>query len=139
MGVRTKELIFLRRKLEYSVTIQCNKETGLSVEFNGPYMYKGGYFYDALGLQRKREVLGKPPQELTEKVESEFEGKEYTLLKRDQTPSAKAKRAINKDAQTVAVVNTAAQATGLINNIGGQTQGYFNGAILNNVKFYGPL
>jgi len=66
---------------------------------------------------------------LTAKVESEFEGKEYTLLKRDQTPSAKAKRAINKDAQ----------ATGLINNIGGHTQGYFNGAILNNVKFYGPL
>jgi len=132
----------IRRKLKYFVSIQCNKETGLSVSFSGPFMYKGVIFDDELGLQSKREVSGKPPKELIANAESEFEGTKYTLLKRNQNgctlPSAKAKKAINEAAQTTAVFNTAARATGLINTVGGQTQGHFNGAILHNVQFFGP-
>ncbi|QCD78176.1 hypothetical protein DEO72_LG1g1808 [Vigna unguiculata] len=131
-----------RRTLKYFVSIRCNKETGLSVGFGGPFLYKGVIFEEKLGLPSKVVVSGEPPKELTENAESEFKGKKYTLLKRDENgctpPSGKAKKAINKAAQTVAVVHTAAQATGVINNIGGHTQGNFNGAVLNNVKFYGP-
>jgi len=133
--------VSFRRRVKYFVNIQCNKETGLSVWFSGPFMYKGVVFQDELGLQSKREVSGKPPKELIANAESEFEGAKYTLLKRNQNgctlPSAKAKKAINEAAQTRAVFNTAARATGLINTIGGQTQGHFNGAIIQNVHFYG--
>jgi len=128
----------VRRKLKYFVSILCNKETGLSVGFSGPFMYKGVIFDDELGLQSKCEVSGEAPKELIANAESEFEGDEHTLLKINQNgctlPSAKAKKAINT--QTMAVVHASAHATGLINSIGGQTQGHFNGAI--NVNFFGP-
>ncbi|KAK7333372.1 hypothetical protein VNO80_30140 [Phaseolus coccineus] len=134
--------VSLRRKLKYFVSIQCNKETGLSVGFSGPYMYKGVIFDDELGLQSKREVSGEAPKELIANAESEFEGDEYTLLKINENgctlPSAKAKNAIKKAPRTMPVVHTAAHATGLINSIGGQTKGHFNGAILKNVNFFGP-
>ncbi|KAL9319906.1 hypothetical protein ACSQ67_011745 [Phaseolus vulgaris] len=129
----------LRRKLKYFVSIHCNKETGLSVGFNGPFMYKGVFFYIEQGLQSKREVSREAPKGLIANAESEFEGDEHTLMKRNQKgctlPSAKAKKAINT--QTVAVVHTPAHATGLINSIGGQTQGHFNCAMLKNVNFFG--
>jgi len=128
--------------LKYFVNIHCNKETGLSVGFNGPWMGESLLLTEKLGLASKREVSGEPPKGLTENAESEFEAQRYTLLKRDEygctPPSGKAKKAINKAAQTVAVIHTAAQDTGLINNIGGHTQGNFNGAILRDVYFYGP-
>ncbi|CAJ1963918.1 unnamed protein product [Sphenostylis stenocarpa] len=131
----------LRRKLKYFVSIQCNKETGLSVVFSGPFMYKGVIFDDELGLQSKREVSGEPPKGLIANAESAFEGKGYTLLKRNQNgctlPSEKAKKAIKTGAQALPVLNPGSQASGLINNLGSQTQGHFNGAVLHNVQIYG--
>ncbi|KAK8468545.1 hypothetical protein PHAVU_006G056000 [Phaseolus vulgaris] len=52
--------IGVRRNLRCYGRVECDKETGLMVGLSGPFLYKGFFIQDELGLEGKNVVLGEP-------------------------------------------------------------------------------
>lgn len=113
----------LKASLTFEVNIQCDKGKGLCVELCGPFKTKGILDPERNGVHIDRKVFGEPPNSSDAIVRSEFKGEVYAIV-------SQGGQANNSNVPTFVM-----SGKGLVNNIGGNTLGNFNGSVFANCQF----